>query len=136
LVWKVVSATVIEAVTDDANAMPILRVTLSNVTGTGAHYDVELRGQIDHPVTDNPDTGVVETAFEDDLLIDIGYTVTDNDDDAASAVLTVTVDDDGPSVTAAVTDGDTVKLTTQDADTIGAANDTDTANFGRRGVTA
>ncbi len=69
-------------------------------------------------------------------LISLTATVTDGDGDHASKTVDLTGGltfyDDGPSITASVTDGDTVQLITQDADTRGGAIDTatSTANFG------
>ncbi|GGB86266.1 hypothetical protein GCM10011494_00710 [Novosphingobium endophyticum] len=69
-------------------------------------------------------------------LITLTATATDSDGDTASATANIggafTFLDDGPSIDATVTDGDTVMLVTQDADTIGASTDsaTSTANFG------
>ncbi|HBP6859604.1 TPA: type I secretion C-terminal target domain-containing protein, partial [Legionella pneumophila] len=57
----------------------------------------------------------------------------DGDTATASASLdlggNVKFDDDGPSVTMAVSDNNAITLNTQDADTIGAASDSDSASF-------
>jgi len=91
LVWSVnADATVIEAVTDDADATVIVRVSLSSVTATGADYDVELLGPVDHAAGSN----------ENDLVLGLGYILTDGDDDTASGSFTVTIDDDLPIVSA------------------------------------
>ncbi|WP_435200393.1 DUF5801 repeats-in-toxin domain-containing protein, partial [Qipengyuania sp. 902] len=69
-------------------------------------------------------------------LITLSATVTDGDGDTATATVAIgnalSFRDDGPSIDASAVDGDTILLTTQDADTIGAAFDTDTttADFG------
>ena len=41
----------------------------------------------------------------------------------------VSFDDDGPSINISVTDGNTILLNTQDADTEGTATDTDSTSF-------
>ena len=82
--------TVLTAVTDDANETPIFTVTLTNITATGAEYDVVLLQQVDHEGT-NP-------GFEDDITIQLSVTVADNDDDTASQSFQVTFDDDIPVI--------------------------------------
>ncbi|MFA6220559.1 MAG: DUF5801 repeats-in-toxin domain-containing protein, partial [Erythrobacter sp.] len=69
-------------------------------------------------------------------LITLSATVTDGDGDTATATASLggalSLRDDGPAIDASAVDGDAIVLTTQDADTIGAASDTDTttADFG------
>ncbi|MCH8991772.1 MAG: hypothetical protein IIA44_08510, partial [Acidobacteria bacterium] len=82
--------TVLTAVTDDANETPIFTVTLTNITATGAEYDVVLLQPLDHEGT-NP-------GFEDDITIQLSVTVADNDDDTASQSFQVTFDDDIPVI--------------------------------------
>ncbi|HEX8031593.1 MAG TPA: DUF5801 repeats-in-toxin domain-containing protein, partial [Vicinamibacterales bacterium] len=87
---------------------------------TGA-YTVTQLVAIDHPAGGD----------ENDLSFVIQYTVTDADGDAAVGSLTVTVDDDTPVVHVTAGPDADVILTTDDAQTIGAASDTDvtSANF-------
>ncbi|WP_324829182.1 DUF5801 repeats-in-toxin domain-containing protein [Qipengyuania zhejiangensis] len=69
-------------------------------------------------------------------IITLSATVTDADGDTATATAAIggalSFRDDGPSIDAAVIDGDQIVLITQDVDTIGAASDTDVTaiNFG------
>ena len=62
-------------------------------------------------------------------------TITDGDGDTATDSETldlggnVSFDDDGPSINISVTDGNTILLNTQDADTEGTATDTDSTSF-------
>ncbi|TKW76429.1 MAG: hypothetical protein DI543_20995, partial [Bradyrhizobium icense] len=65
---------------------------------TGA-YKFTLLHAIDHPGHDNPaTTGTVETAFEDNININLTYTVTDKDGDATTGTLAVSIDDDTPTI--------------------------------------
>ena len=82
-----------------------------------------------HPDAANPDDMVSLSS----TLIRLVATVTDGDGDQASAVAfvgnTLVFRDDGPSIDATNADTDSILLTTQDADTRGAAFDTATANL-------
>jgi VCBS repeat-containing protein len=72
------------------------------------------------------------------VSLDGTATITDRDGDPSSDTVSLDLGgnvrfaDDGPSIDASVTDANTLLLTTQDAQTIGGASDTDvsTANFG------
>jgi T1SS-143 domain-containing protein len=66
-----------------ANGQEILTVTMQN----NGNYTVELKGPVDHPVTN----------LEDLLRLDIGVTVS-NGTNSQSSVLTVLVEDDSPNV--------------------------------------
>ncbi len=65
-------------------------------------WTFDLIDQLDHPLTDDPDTeGTTETAFEDNLLIDFSGVVSAEDRDgdavtAAAGTFVVDVDDDLP----------------------------------------
>ncbi|MES2699116.1 MAG: DUF5801 repeats-in-toxin domain-containing protein [Pseudomonadota bacterium] len=87
---------------------------------TAAPYDTQL---IDLP---SGLVGVTATADIEDFDVD-----TDSDSETIDLAGFVKFADDGPSIDAAVADGDTVVLETQDADTRGINSDTDfsTANF-------
>ena len=65
--------------------------------------------------------------------ITLTVTVTDSDGDSSSATVnvgrTLVFRDDGPSIDIGAVDANTIQLTTQDADTLGAAFDVATANF-------
>ncbi len=80
----------------------------------------------------NPDDA---TGLASGDLITLSATVTDGDGDTASATVSIgdaiSFRDDGPSIDASLTDGNEILLTTQDAETIGAAFDTasTTADF-------
>ena len=62
---------------------------------TGA-YSFSLLGQVDHPGHDDPGVAGIQTAFEDNLVINLTYTVTDKDADAVTGTLSVNIDDDMP----------------------------------------
>ena len=71
---------------------------------TGA-YTLTLFDQLDHPFTNDPSTTADDATvlgFEDNLLVDLIYTVTDSDGQIATGTLTVDFDDDMPRVTGAV----------------------------------
>jgi len=63
--------------------------------GTGA-YDFTLLKPLDHPLHSDPSVPG-STAFEDNLVINIPYTVTDHSGGHATGTLAVTVNDDSPS---------------------------------------
>ena len=87
---------------------------------------------VTHPDGTNPNDPVSLTG---DDLITLTATATDSDNDTAEATADITGAltflDDGPAITASATDGDTIVLNTQDAETIGGTTDTavSTANF-------
>jgi T1SS-143 domain-containing protein len=91
----------------------------AQVDGSNGNYAVTLFGPLDHP----------DTTTEDNILFDLGYTATDSDGDSVQGTLTVDVDDDTPTIDVDVTAADMPTLTTQDADTIDTASDTDSGSF-------
>ncbi len=60
------------------------------------NYTFNLFQPLVHPLTDNPATSEVETEFEDNLLLDFGFTITDGDGDKATGTISINVDDDTP----------------------------------------
>ncbi len=82
-----------------------------------------------HPDPANPDDTVSMTA----MRITLTATVTDSDGDSASASInvgkTLVFRDDGPSLDIGAADTNSLTLTTQDAETRGAAFDVATASF-------
>jgi hypothetical protein len=75
------------------------------LSGTNnSNYTFTLSDQLDHPATDDPATsGTVETAFEDNLVLNLGSVlqVVDKDNDVATAAankLAITVNDDSPVI--------------------------------------
>jgi len=67
---------------------------------TGA-YSFSLLKPLDHPGHDNPNTGGTQTAFEDNIALDLTYTVKDYDGDTATGKLSISIDDDMPTIVAA-----------------------------------
>ena len=61
--------------------------------------------------------------------VDLGYVITDADGSSAAGTLTITFDDDAPSLTVGTVADGGLTLVTQDAQTIGAASDTANASF-------
>lgn len=84
---------------------------------------------IRHADPSNPDDAATMTA----MRISLTATVTDSEGDKASATVdighTLVFRDDGPSMDVSSTDGNSLLLTTQDADTVGSATDTASASF-------
>jgi len=64
---------------------------------TGA-YSFSLLGQVDHPVHDDPNVAGTQTAYEDNVDINLTYTVTDRDGDSTTGTLSVSIDDDMPII--------------------------------------
>jgi T1SS-143 domain-containing protein len=77
-------------------ATPVFTV---NVAADGS-YTFNLLAPLAHPFTD-PDflNNGPETAFEDNLQINIAVTVTDGDNDIATTSITINIDDDTPDAT-------------------------------------
>ena len=77
-----------------AVATAVFKIEITNAqTGT---YEFTLLGPIDHPLHDNPQTATVETAYEDNIDVNLVYSVTDRDGDTVTGTLTVSIDDDVP----------------------------------------
>ncbi|HHY2068995.1 TPA: enhanced entry virulence factor RtxA, partial [Legionella pneumophila] len=107
-----------------------------SVDGAGV---VTLRqyAEIDHPIADDPSAS--GAPFDDQLavlgnnLVSLTATALTTDGDGDTATASERIDlggnvrfaDDGPSVTMTVSDNNVITLNTQDADTIGAASDSD-----------
>ncbi|BCG97024.1 DUF5801 repeats-in-toxin domain-containing protein [Mesorhizobium sp. 131-2-1] len=66
---------------------------------------------------------------ENSATVDLGYVITDADGSTAPGTLTVTFNDDAPSLTVGTVNDSAITLVTQDAQTIGAASDTASASF-------
>ncbi|SMQ60375.1 type I secretion C-terminal target domain (VC_A0849 subclass) [Devosia lucknowensis] len=60
------------------------------------NYTLTILRPLVHPITDNPATADIETAFEDNLDLNFGFTITDGDGDTISGELKFNVDDDTP----------------------------------------
>ncbi|MDW9177998.1 DUF5801 repeats-in-toxin domain-containing protein, partial [Legionella pneumophila] len=125
--------------------------TLAGVTGVNTIFDLSVDGsgvvtlrqyaEIDHAIGDDP--SATGAPFDDQLavlgnnLVSLTATALTTDGDGDTATASERIDlggnvrfaDDGPSVTMAVSDNNAITLNTQDADTIGAASDSDSASF-------
>ncbi|MBZ9977978.1 beta strand repeat-containing protein, partial [Mesorhizobium sp. BR-1-1-10] len=66
---------------------------------------------------------------ENNATVDLDYVITDADGSTAPGTLTITFNDDGPSVTVGTVADSALTLVTQDADTIGNNTDTASASF-------
>lgn len=60
------------------------------------NYTLTIKQPLVHPGADNPGTPDIETAFEDNIQLGFGFTITDGDGDTVSETLTFNVDDDTP----------------------------------------
>jgi VCBS repeat-containing protein len=102
------------------------------VNGSGT-VTLDQQRAVVHAPNSGPDQSTTLSAAN---LITLTATSTDGDGDTASATANIanalTFKDDAPAIDAAVVDANTVLLTTQDAETIGALSDTSVsaANFG------
>ncbi|QDP19352.1 DUF5801 repeats-in-toxin domain-containing protein [Sphingomonas xanthus] len=106
-------------------ATVVLTVTLNNETGA---FNVVQNNPILHPA----DNGGPDDNIENNLLFQIGVEVRDEDGDVEPATISINVDDDTPTINVTKAADAGVILTTDDAQTVGAATDTavSTANFG------
>ncbi|QZD91827.1 VCBS domain-containing protein [Qipengyuania xiapuensis] len=120
-----------------ANGTLVFTVAIDDTTGVVTLTQYE---EIDHdlPGSDSNYDSQLEALADGVLSISGTATITDGDGDTAEETVLLDLGgnirfaDDGPSIDASVTDGDTVTLTTQDGETEGADFDADvsTANFG------
>ncbi|WP_220029471.1 enhanced entry virulence factor RtxA [Legionella pneumophila] len=93
--------------------------------------------EVDHGLPGASSNYAAQEAILNTGLVFLNATAvtTDGDGDTATASASldlggnVKFDDDGPSVTMTVSDNNVITLNTQDADTIGAASDSDSASF-------
>ena len=94
-VWDA-GASTLKAVWADDQTHVVFQMVIDPNTGD---YTFSLFDQLDHPFTDadlnndGPDLG-----FEDNLLVDLTYTVTDGNGDTANGKVTVNFDDDMPAL--------------------------------------
>jgi len=72
---------------DDYGEGDVIFVAQITDPATGA-YEFTLTGNLDHP----------DATTEDNLLVDLAYTISDSDGDTAQGALTVDVDDDSPVI--------------------------------------
>ncbi|QKV16986.1 DUF5801 repeats-in-toxin domain-containing protein [Oricola thermophila] len=71
-------------------------VFTATVDASGS-YTIEMNAPLVHPFTDeDSQNDGTETAYEDNLSLEFGFTVTDGDGDTATGSLVVDVDDDTP----------------------------------------
>ncbi|MBY6127086.1 VCBS domain-containing protein, partial [Qipengyuania aquimaris] len=119
-----------------ANGTLVFTVAIDDTTGVVTLTQYE---EIDHdlPGSDSNYDSQLEALADGVLSISGTATITDGDGDTAEETVVLDLGgnirfaDDGPTIDAAVTDGDAVTLTTFDADTVGGTGvDTSTADFG------
>ncbi|WP_321341261.1 DUF5801 repeats-in-toxin domain-containing protein [Breoghania sp.] len=84
------------------------RLVIGLYVSENGTYNFRLFDQLDHPLTDDPDTAEVETAYGDTLSLDLSHfvTFTDADDDTidlGSDVFVIDVTDDVPVLSGSVT---------------------------------
>ncbi|MFO9540651.1 DUF5801 repeats-in-toxin domain-containing protein, partial [Legionella pneumophila serogroup 1] len=111
-----------------------------SVDGAGV-VTLRQHAEIDHPIADDPSAS--GAPFDDQLavlgnnLVSLTATALTTDGDGDTATASERIDlggnvrfaDDGPSVTMTVSDNNAITLNTQDAETIGALSDSDSASF-------
>ncbi|MFO8512177.1 DUF5801 repeats-in-toxin domain-containing protein, partial [Legionella pneumophila serogroup 8] len=111
-----------------------------SVDGAGV-VTLRQHAEIDHPIADDPSAS--GAPFDDQLavlgnnLVSLTATALTTDGDGDTATASERIDlggnvrfaDDGPSVTMTVSDTNAITLNTQDAETIGALSDSDSASF-------
>ncbi|MFP9135964.1 DUF5801 repeats-in-toxin domain-containing protein [Devosia sp. XGJD_8] len=73
------------------------RAVFTATLNAAGEYVLTMHAPLAHPFTD-PDllNDGAETEFEDNLVLNLGYTITDGDDDTATGTLNFDVDDDTP----------------------------------------
>ncbi|TIH00400.1 hypothetical protein DI137_14465, partial [Legionella pneumophila] len=116
-------------VTGSLNGTDYFTIEIDAANGT---VTFEQLASVWHANTANPDDQSALQALANSLVV--RATVVDADGDQAAYDLDVSqgvfqVKDDGPSVTMAVSDNNAITLNTQDAETIGALSDSDSASF-------
>ncbi|TKW77421.1 MAG: hypothetical protein DI543_15815, partial [Bradyrhizobium icense] len=86
------------ATPDGTAAHAAFKIQVNPTTGA---YSFTLLGQVDHPGHDDPTVTGTQTAYEDNLTVNLTYTVTDKDGDATTGTLAVNIDDDMPIILSA-----------------------------------
>ncbi|WP_160287843.1 retention module-containing protein [Pseudomonas knackmussii] len=102
--------------TGSANGQPVFTLTLTDVN-TGA-FQLVLQQPLDHPVH----------GVEDNLTLNVPYTVTDGNGTPASGNLNVSIKDDSPTASLSI-GGEAPDLLTHDAGTLNGGHDSSTADF-------
>ncbi len=112
--WHAASSTLYASTTfnnlANAQATAVFTVQITDAA-TGA-YTFTLLKAVDHPLQDDSVNPPAKIAYEDNLDINLEYTVVDGDDDSVSSTVAVNIDDDIPVVasnnTNYITNGDFV----------------------------
>ena len=97
--WDSVTDT-LTGYTTDIND-PVFEIVISNLTQGGADYTLTLYKPVEHVVTDDPETGAVETAFEDNQpvpVLQVDVSLKDTDGSEGTTSFTVEIDDDVPII--------------------------------------
>ncbi|MBR1126117.1 VWA domain-containing protein, partial [Bradyrhizobium lablabi] len=69
-----------------------------SINPTSGAYTFTLLGQVDHPEHDDPNVTGTQTAYEDNININLTYTVTDHDGDPITGTFGISIDDDMPII--------------------------------------
>ncbi len=93
IVFKIVDAGHVEG-RDSLTDELIFTVAMDASTG---QFDFELKAPIQHPGHDDGfNENGIETAWEDNLFVNIGVKITDGDGDSAPGAIKISIDDDSP----------------------------------------
>ncbi|TDQ82903.1 VCBS repeat-containing protein, partial [Dongia mobilis] len=76
-----------------AGGTEVMVLTVDQANGT---VSFQLKAPVDHPYADDPYSQGKETAFEDEIAIDFGFTAKDSDGDTVEHAITIRIDDDSP----------------------------------------
>lgn len=101
--WDAVTFT-LTGTTDDGQGhqTTILKLQIDPATATSAGNDhpftLQLLGPIDHPGHDDPSTPATETSFEDNIVLNVQFTITDSNGTATPGTIAIDIDDDSPAI--------------------------------------
>ncbi|WP_208109926.1 DUF5801 repeats-in-toxin domain-containing protein [Dongia mobilis] len=90
-----------------AGGTEVMVLTVDQTNGT---VSFQLKAPVDHPYADDPYSQGTETAFEDEIAIDFGFTAKDSDGDTVEHAITIRIDDDSPTLEAVTQASVTITL--------------------------
>ena len=116
--WDAITFTLTGTADDgQGHQTTILKLQIDPATATSAGNDhpftLQLLGPIDHPGHDDPSTPAAETSFEDNIVLNVQFTITDGNGTATPGTIAIDIDDDSPAIVS-----DAIVIRTVDEDDI------------------
>ncbi|WP_201545463.1 VCBS domain-containing protein [Psychrobacter sp. H7-1] len=97
--WNAGTNTLTGTVTLDGSSVKVMTIEVGSIKSTGTGFSADYKTTLLHAIDHAPnDSNAPVTSIEDELAIDFGVVVNDGSDDSQSAVLSVIVEDDSPTL--------------------------------------